>query len=44
MPPKVVPAGFRVGGCVSMRERTRLVFGSRVMSAGDGCCSCASSR
>ena len=39
MPPKAVPAGFRVGGCVSTQQRTRLVFGSRVMSADGERCS-----
>ena len=28
MPPKLVPAGFRVDGCASTQQRTRLVFGS----------------
>ena len=39
MPPKTVPTGFRVGGCVSTQQRTRLVFGSRAMSAGGARCS-----
>ncbi len=44
MRPKVVPVAIGIGGCACMRERARLVFGSRVMSGGGVGCSSVSSR